>query len=65
MHYLLSTTVLRQVAAFTSAENAASAVEWSVLAAGIAAVAVFGIRNLGLTVAGLFDRAVTQMGSFF
>lgn len=45
-------------------EGGATALEWSVLASCIAAVAVSSISNLGQTVAGLFEKAANVIGAY-
>lgn len=44
-------------------DSGATAVEWAVLASGIAAVAVFAITGLGKTVAGLYQQAFDLIGA--
>lgn len=56
--------LLDSAAALLSGEEGAAAVEWSALAALIAAVIVVSVTALGVNLEGLYERAATAMGSF-
>ncbi|GGD04227.1 Flp family type IVb pilin [Pyruvatibacter mobilis] len=47
---------------FRSDDAGATAIEYSIIAAGIAAVIVTSVNLLGGTVSGMYDRVVTALG---
>ena len=56
--------LLSSAAALLSGEEGAAAVEWSALAALIAAFIVGSVTALGVNLETLYERAATVIGSF-
>jgi pilus assembly protein Flp/PilA len=56
-------TLMNQVVAFVADENGASAVEYGLLIAGIAAVVMVAVYAIGTTLSTKFNAVNTQLAS--
>jgi pilus assembly protein Flp/PilA len=55
--------MMKLCAAFWADDGGATAIEYGIIMAGIAAVIITAVNTLGGTVSGMYDSVVTGMGS--